>query len=250
MLDFEELRVLMREKLKDTEWGTSKYFEEVWMAGLRVKAFSMLDPRDGWKVLDIGCGDGWSTIQNALVYSQVFFLGIDLYEAEDAHANAKLFELCNCDFIEGNIFTMNFRETFEAVMLYFSLGNICAGKEDVGTLLRKIREFLKRKGKLLIVEPFQDDFKEINKLNIIYGIPGIKGVGEEKETILNLNDVVNCLSILDFHIVKKVKYEFSWKVSEREFLEYFGLPRLPFKLSEYYYRDKPKRATVIVAFKH
>ena len=249
MLDFGKLRVLMEEKLRGTEWGTSKYFDGVWMEGLRVKAFSMLDPRVGWKVLDIGCGDGWSTIQNALVYSQVFFLGIDLYEAEDARDNAKLFGLCNCDFIEGDIFTMNFRETFDAVMLYFSLGNICSGKEEICKLLRRIRGFLKRRGKLLIVEPFQEDFGEIDKLDRVYEISGIKGVGEEKETILSLNDVINCLITLDFHVAKNVKYEFSWRVSEKEFLEYFGLSKMPFKLSEYYYRDKPKTTTIIVAFK-
>jgi len=143
------------EKLINTEWATPKYFDGLWMDGLRVKAFSMLKPKPGWKVLDVGCGDGWSTIQNALVYNHVFFLGIDLYEAEEACENTELFKLNNCDFIQGDIYTISFRKVFDVVMFFFSLGNMCLGGKDVFTLFTKIKDFLKGEGKLLIVEPFK-----------------------------------------------------------------------------------------------
>lgn len=85
----EQLKHVLLEKLANTEWVILKYFDSLWMDGLRVKAFSMLKPKPGWIVLDVGCGDGWSTIQNALVYDYVFFLGIDLYEAEEAYEKCK-----------------------------------------------------------------------------------------------------------------------------------------------------------------
>jgi len=241
------LKAILMEKLINTEWVTPKYFDGLWMDGLRVKAFSMLKPKPGWKVLDVGCGDGWSIIQNALVYDHVFFLGIDLYEAEEAHKNAELFKLNNCDFIQGDIYAINFRKVFDIVMFFFSLGNICSEEKDVFTLFTRIKNFLKGEGKLLIVEPFQEDFDEFDKLSLIYEISGVKGVGEEKETILSFKDVIAILENIGFNIIEITKYSFTWKVTKEEFLEYFGLRRLPIELSEFYFRDKPKRTTIIVA---
>ena len=95
---------------------------------MRVRAFSLLGPRAGWGVLDIGCGDGWSTIENALVFYRIFFLGLDLYEAGEALENTRLFGIANCDFVRGDVFRASFRKVFDAVMLYFSLGNIFWGE--------------------------------------------------------------------------------------------------------------------------
>lgn len=243
----EQLKHVLLEKLANTEWVIPKYFDSLWMDGLRVKAFSMLKPKPGWIVLDVGCGDGWSTIQNALVYDYVFFLGIDMYEAEEAYENAKLFNLSKCGFIQGDIYTVNFRRAFDVIMFFLSLGNICSGEKHMFSLFIKIKNFLKYKGKLLIVEPFQEDFEEFEKLDAIYEISGIKGIGEENETILGFKDVATTLKNVGFNITKITKYIFSWSVSKEEFLEYFGLKELPLRIKNFYFRDKPKKVTIIVA---
>jgi len=67
------LKAVLLEKLTGSVWASPRLFDAVWMEGLRVKAFSLLEPRAGWRVLDVGCGDGWSTIENALVFGRVFF---------------------------------------------------------------------------------------------------------------------------------------------------------------------------------
>ena len=242
------LKTVLLEKLTGSVWASPRLFDAVWMDGLRVRAFSLLEPRAGWRVLDVGCGDGWSTIENALVFGRMFFLGLDLYEAGEALENARLFRIANCDFVRGDVFRVSFRKVFDAVMLYFSLGNICSGRRDLLTLFSKIRGFLRKGGKVLVVEPFQEDFKEFEKLNAIYEMSGVKGVGEEEETILSFRDVVYALESTGFSIVKMGKYLFSWKVSEKEFLEYFGLRKLPLKLSEFCFRDKPRKATIIIAY--
>jgi len=243
------LKAVLLEKLAGSVWASPRLFDAVWMDGLRVRAFSLLEPRAGWRVLDVGCGDGWSTIENALVFYRVFFLGLDLYEAWEAWGNARLFGLTNCGFVCGDVFRIGFRKAFDAIMLYFSLGNMCSGRRDLLALFARVRDFLKSEGKVLVVEPFQEDFKEFEKLSVIYEISGIKGVGEEKETILGFRDVVYALKNTGFDIVEACKYSFSWKISEEEFLEYFRLRELPFKLSEFYFRDKPGKATIIVAYK-
>jgi len=117
------------------------------MDGLRVKAFCLLGPKPGWRVLDIGCGDGWFSIQKTLVFKDVHSTGIDLYEAEDSKKNAQLFELKNCTFMMMNAYEMEFKEKFDAAVLFFSLGNICSGKEDLINLFNKVKEALKIEGK-------------------------------------------------------------------------------------------------------
>ena len=156
----------------------------------------MLEPKPRWRVLDIGCGDGWFSIQNALVFKDVHFTGIDLYEAEDSRKNAQLFELKNCTFIMMNTYEMDFKEEFDAAVLFFSLGNICSRKRDLINLFSKVKEALKVGGKILIVEPFQEDFKEYDKLKKLYEISGLYGRGEEKETILSQRDVLDVLKRL------------------------------------------------------
>jgi len=132
-------------------------------------------------------------------------------------------------------------------MFFLSLGNICSGEKDMFSLFTKIKNFLKYKGKLLIVEPFQEDFEEFDKLDAIYEISGIKGVGEENETILSFKDVATTLKNVGFNITKITKYIFSWRVLREEFLEYFGLKELPLRIKSFYFRDKSKKVTIIVA---
>jgi len=145
---------------------------------------------------------------------------------------------------------MEFKEEFDAVVLFFSLGNICSGKEDLINLFSKVKEALRIGGKILFVEPFQEDFKEYNKLRKLYEISGLYGRGEEKETILSQGDVLDVLKRLNFEVPKAIKYVFTWRTSMKEFLKYFGLKELPFKIKkEFYHRDKPRQTTIIVAHK-
>ena len=245
----EELKRLLAKKLENTEWSNPEYFDYLWMNGLRVKTFHLLVPKPRWRVLDIGCGDGWFSIQNALIFKDVYFTGIDLYEAEDSKKNAQLFELENCSFIMMDTYKMGFKEKFDAVVFFHSLGNICSRKEDLINLFSKVKEALRNGGKLLIVEPFQEDIKEYNKLKKLYEISGLCGRGEKKETILSQRDVLNALKRLNFKVLKVIKYILLWRISIEEFLKYFKLKELPFKIRELYYRDKPKRTTIIIAHK-
>ena len=245
----EELKIILIERLKDTEWSNPEYFDYLWMNGLRIKTFHLLEPKSELKILDIGCGDGWFSIQNALIFRDIYFIGIDLYEAEEAKKNAQLFKLKNCIFMMMDAYKMDFKEEFDAAILFFSLGNICSRKEDLINLFSKIKRALRVRGKILIAEPFQENFKEYNKLKKLYEISKLHGKGEEKETILSQRDVLNVLKKLNFEILKIIKHNFTWRTSIEEFLKYFKLKELPFKIKEFYYRDKPKQVTIIIAQK-
>jgi len=83
----------------------------------------------------------------------------------------------------------------------------------------------------------------------LYEISGLYGRGEEKETILSQRDVLVVLKRLNFKVLRVIKYVFTWRESIEEFLKYFGLKELPFKIKEFYYRDKPRQTTIIITHK-
>ena len=83
----------------------------------------------------------------------------------------------------------------------------------------------------------------------MYEISGLYGRGEEKETILSQRDVLDVLKRLNFKVLRVIKHVFTWRTSMEEFLKYFELKGLPFKIKEFYYRDKPRQTTIIIAHK-
>jgi len=229
-------------------------WEYTWMDGFRIKVSDFLGFKFGDIVLDVGCGDGWYSIQNALAYPYVKFVGVDLYEADEASEIAKLLGLRNCIFYRLDALKMSFKEKFDHVVTFMALGNICESPSDMECLLQNCWRALKSRGKLLIVEAFQEDFPNNvrEKLNIIYDHYKRlgKSVGENKESILSREITLYILEKVGFIVLNFVKHEFDWFMTRNEVKEYFGLKDLPIELPDkFWVFDKPRQVSIIISEK-
>ncbi len=247
---------VIREKLKHTKFAChvdSRAWEYTWMDGFRVAVSEELNLKPGDKVLDVGCGEGWFSIQNALKHPSVEFLGVDLFEAREAEEVAGLVGVKNCRFHRVDALNMHIREKVDHVVFFMSLGNICETPSDVERLLRNCWESMKDGAKLLIVEPFEEDFPEEvrEKLKKLYKLYMKKASGEDRETILSREMVLTALRNTGFKVVKTARKSFKWHMDEDEVARYFGLEKLPFKIpGKFWVHDKPKQVTIILATKN
>ncbi|RLE72450.1 MAG: hypothetical protein DRJ37_02830 [Thermoprotei archaeon] len=255
--EFKAIGEKIRSRLESTRFRDhveGKAWEYTWMEGFRIEVSVLLNLKLGDRVLDIGCGDGWYSIQNALAYPYVRFVGVDLYEADEAREIAGLVGAWNCEFYKMDVLEMNFEEEFDHVVSFMALGNICETPSDIEKLFKNCWKALKNKGKLLIVEAFEEDFPEevrakLKSLYEFYRRLG-KSVGEDKETILNKRVTLDILETVGFTILKHIKWEFSWHMDREEVKEYFDFKELPIEIPEkFWVFDKPKQVAVILAEK-
>ncbi len=253
----ENIEKMMKSKLEGTEFSDyvcEELWDYIWMSGFRVEVAALLSLKPGDKVLDVGCGDGWFAIQNALKYPKVNFVGIDLFEADEAKRIAELLGVRNCKFYKVDALKMSFSEKFDHVVLFMALGNICESLNDLKKLFENCWRALKSGGKLLIVEPFEEDFPAevrdiVKRLYKLYKDLG-KSQGEDKETILSRKATLTTLKKTGFRIFNLGSREFDWYVSKDEAKEYFRLDELPLDMPDIIWvHDIPKRVTIILAMK-
>lgn len=254
--DIQAINERIKGKLESTKFAyhiTDEAWEYVWMNGLRLKVAKMLNLKNNDKVLDVGCGDGWFSVQNALKHPNVKFIGIDLFEAEEAK-NSKLIGIKNCKFYKVDALNMRIKEKVDHVVFYMALGNICEDAFDLKKLFRNCWNIMKNGAKLLVVEAFEEDFpREIRrKLKDLYEIYEEKGksYGENKERILARKATLIILKSIGFKVLKITWKKFKWFMNEEEVKEYFGFKELPFKIpKKFWVFDKPKKVTIIIAIK-
>ncbi|MBN1802442.1 MAG: methyltransferase domain-containing protein [Candidatus Lokiarchaeota archaeon] len=125
---------------------------------LGLKAIEMLKPKDGEKILDIGCGNAMTTIEIAKLIPHGNITGIELSEhmIEQAKKNLQKNNILNVNIIHDNALDINFRNQFHAVFSNSALHWII-NLERMYTLLYNA---LKTGGRLMV----QTGLKEINAL--------------------------------------------------------------------------------------
>jgi ubiquinone/menaquinone biosynthesis C-methylase UbiE len=130
-------------------------------------------------LLDLGCGDGFTTIRIAKEFSNYHFLGLDY--SENMISNAKL-RLGNendpklndrIEFKIGDATKVNQQfsnGTFDIVISLRCLINISSSKQQYNTI-KQISKILKKKGVYMSSENFEDGNEELNKIRVKMGLP-------------------------------------------------------------------------------
>jgi ubiquinone/menaquinone biosynthesis C-methylase UbiE len=248
------LKATVRRTLQLRHLGhvTKDSLQYAWMYGLRVDVSEKLGLASGDRVLDVGCGDGWFSLQNGLKYPEVQFTGIDLYETQDAKELSRLMGVKNCRFYRRDAMRMNISRSFDFVVLFMTLGNICETLPSVKLLFANCLRAMKKEAELLIVEPFQEDFPEDirDKLRHMYSLYKASGKshGEDHETVLGRDMALEALRDSDFRVLQVLGRRFGWYVKRDAVMEYFGLPSSFVDIPErFWVLDKPKQVTIILA---
>lgn len=137
-----------------------------------MKKIRQLSPN---RVLDVGCGNGWSTRQYALEFPDIQFVGIDFSAEMIRHARSDI--PANCAFFEGDVLIPATLPTapFDLVMTQRCLQNL----PDWPTQQRAIenlRSLCGSSGKLILMECSKDGVAQLNGLRADVGLEPIENI--------------------------------------------------------------------------
>jgi ubiquinone/menaquinone biosynthesis C-methylase UbiE len=128
----------------------------------------------GPKVLDVGCGNGFSTVQFVKAAPETwFFEAVDYSQEMIDRANEV--EADNLTYTVGDVLTLsrNFGVEFDCIISERCLINLASWEEQM-LALRQMAECLKPAGRMIIVENFTDGLKNLNNVRALFDLPEIK----------------------------------------------------------------------------
>lgn len=133
--------------------------------------------KDGKKVLDIGCGNGYSTIKFAQKYKNIKITGIDYSEEMIRHANVALDKLDKnlknrIKFMVGDVLLMDFKEKFDIITTSRCLINLVNFNQQKQAI-KNIHKLLNKGGSYIMCENTLDGLERINLLRKIVGLEEI-----------------------------------------------------------------------------
>ncbi len=167
----EEIRACFREKATSERYATSPDFN---LREVEIE-YLLRRLRDGVKVLDVGCGNGYSTLRFAAEYDSEF-LGIDFVPDMIAAAGemAENFELKgHVNFDVGDVTELKFPDgTFDVVVSQRCLLNL-PGKEDQWRAMREVARVLKPGGRYLMLEGTLQGLRKLNEVREMFALEAI-----------------------------------------------------------------------------
>lgn len=127
-------------------------------------------------ILDVGCGNGYSTLQIAKKFPEAMVTGIDFSPAMIEEANKNV--IPNVDFFDGNVLSLSSNKElvgqyFDVVLSTRCLINLSDWKEQKAGI-SEMQRLLAPNGRLIMVENFQDGMNALNKLRNNFGLHPIK----------------------------------------------------------------------------
>ena len=169
---WEERANLLKDKNSTTD--------DIWLRELEIqhisKTLSKINLPENGNVLDIGCGDGFSTISIAKKFPDIFFHGMDFSQNMITMANSRLERsgIKNMDFQVGDVLELDqkFSKEFDAVITDRCLINL-ESLQLQKKAFSKIAKIIKNGGYYIGIENFMDGQNEMNKIRIGMDLPEI-----------------------------------------------------------------------------
>lgn len=128
-------------------------------------------------ILDVGCGNGFSTIKIATTYPETYITGVD-FSPEMIAAAKKADNYGQVDFCEGDVLALSRNidlqaGSYDVVISTRCLINLANWAEQKLAIL-EMRKMLKPGGRLILVENFQEGLDNLNAIRAGVGLPPIK----------------------------------------------------------------------------
>lgn len=131
-------------------------------------------------VLDVGCGNGYSTIEYAKKFPMVDFIGVDLSEKmiEEAKKAADTQSIPNVTFYVGDVQSLSKHNNistgaFDVVLSTRCLINLPGWREQRMAIL-EMRKMASAKGRIILAENTKGGLENLNVLRRSQGLPDIK----------------------------------------------------------------------------
>lgn len=127
-------------------------------------------------ILDVGCGNGYTTLEIAKKFPEAVVTGIDFSGAMIAEAKKRI--VPNVEFFEGDVLSLSRHKNlspgyFDVVLSTRCLINLPNWEEQkIGIL--EMRKMLKPEGKLVLVENVKDGLDNLNDIRKKFGLDPIK----------------------------------------------------------------------------
>jgi SAM-dependent methyltransferase len=163
--------------------------------------------RDGDQVLDIGCANGYSTVQFASQL-QIKILGVDYIPAMIDQANLRLSEMRSAlkgmvAFRVGDLTSLDLQEaSYDKVIVIRVIINLGTWENQLRGL-RAAARVLKRGGTLLLSEATLQGWKNLNRFRREWGLPEIpvphfNTYLDQEKVVAALGDELRLVEVTDF----------------------------------------------------
>ena len=148
------------------------------------------------KILDIGCGNGYTLDQISKLKKKHILFGMEnnksLYDISCKRLKKKA-KITNGDI---RILNQNFKKKFDLIIIQRVLINILNSSHQKKSLYN-VLTYLKKNGKLIVIECFEDGLKQLNNLRQKYGLNKIQPAFHNKYLKDNFFKVKYLKKILD-----------------------------------------------------
>ena len=126
-------------------------------------------------VLDVGCGNGYSTLKYAAAFPGSRFVGLD-YSApmiEAARQAAKRVKASNVEFLVEDVLDLAQHGDVDTVISTRCLINL-ANWDEQSRAIRQLSKALGSSGRLILVENIREGLAELNRLRAAFDLPAIQ----------------------------------------------------------------------------
>jgi ubiquinone/menaquinone biosynthesis C-methylase UbiE len=172
------------ERAKGAQLNPNATTDDIYLRELEIRTFAQAIKKikkKNPKILDLGCGDGFTTIGVAKEFGDATFLGVDYSENMIANANlrlkgeGKLKLEKRMQFTTGDATKLSEqfpKPAFDIVLSSRCLINLTSAKHQFDAI-RQISTVLKKGGVYISIENFEDGNNELNKLRKQMGLSEI-----------------------------------------------------------------------------
>lgn len=129
-------------------------------------------------VLDVGCGNGFSTIMMAKAFPTTMFIGVDLSEKMIEEAKKAAAGVNNVSFFVGDVLSISRHQNLQQLAFDMVISTRClinlANWDEQKLAILQMRKLLTPKGALVLVENITDGLRKLNMMRKDFDLPPIE----------------------------------------------------------------------------
>ena len=162
----EKIKEHWQEKAEQWGQGWQATLGERWLRMLEIKTIAKkIERYSPRQVLDVGCGNGFSTKKYARKFPGIEFVGLDYSPKMISQANKDTVK--NCSFMEGNVLELGSfpKGEFDMIITQRCIQNL-SDYESQAIAIKNLLTKKSSKGTLLLMECSKDGLVQLNNMRM------------------------------------------------------------------------------------